>query len=786
VNYLGDIRLGTTLDFKFTTRRFTTGAPFALSGGVISAYVDNGTTELTAGITLTADFDGRTGLNHVRVVASSGNGYASGTDVVLVITTGTVDSVSVVGEVVGGFSIEFRSALMPTTAARTLDVSATGEAGVDWANVGSPTTTLNLSGTTIKTATDVETDTANIQTRIPAALVGGRMDADIGAISTDTAAAANLETAFDGGSYNVGGGGIIAASVTGAVGSVTGSVGSVTGAVGSVTGNVGGNVTGSVGSVATDGITSASLATSAITEIQTGLATAAALATVDDFLDTEIADIKAKTDALPADPADASDIAASFATVNATLATLSGYVDTEVAAIKAKTDNLPTDPADASDIASAFGTVNATLSTIAGYIDTEVAAILADTDELQTKLIPLVELTSQGYAFTDDALSQAPTGGSAPTAAAIADAVWDEALAAHLTPGTAGAALTDASLGADMIEELTELTSDGLRFTEIALEQGPTSASASDPWTAPLPGSYSAGQAGYIVGTNLDAQIRTRATQTSVDTIDGIVDAILVDTAVIGAAGAGLSAIPWNAAWDAEVQSEVADALTAYDVPTEAQMNARTLPSADYATASALQVVDDFVDTEVAAIKAKTDALPADPADASDIAGSFAAVNATLATIAGYVDTEVAAIKAKTDNLPSDPADASDIASAFGTVNATLATLSGYVDTEVAAIKATTDKIELMLEETSNGWRFEAFALSEAGEAILRTPMAEEYAADGAPMTAEQALHMIWALAAERAVAGTTLTARRLDGSTTAMTFTLNSATTPTEQTRAT
>lgn len=39
--------------------------------------------------------------------------------------------------------------------------------------------------------------------------------------------------------------------------------------------------------------------------------------------------------------------------------------------------------------------------------------------------------------------------------------------------------------------------------------------------------------------------------------------AILTDTAVIGAAGAGLTALPWNAAWDAEVQSEVFDALDA-------------------------------------------------------------------------------------------------------------------------------------------------------------------------------------------------------------------------------
>jgi hypothetical protein len=36
----------------------------------------------------------------------------------------------------------------------------------------------------------------------------------------------------------------------------------------------------------------------------------------------------------------------------------------------------------------------------------------------------------------------------------------------------------------------------------------------------------------------------------------------------IGAAGAGLSAIPWNASWDTEVQSEATDALNAYDPPT--------------------------------------------------------------------------------------------------------------------------------------------------------------------------------------------------------------------------
>lgn len=60
--------------------------------------------------------------------------------------------------------------------------------------------------------------------------------------------------------------------------------------------------------------------------------------------------------------------------------------------------------------------------------------------------------------------------------------------------------------------------------------------------------------------------------------------------------------------------------------------------------AALINAVDDYIDTEVAAIKAKTDNLPSDPADASDIA------TATTAII-GYVDTEVAAIKAKTDQM---------------------------------------------------------------------------------------------------------------------------------------
>jgi len=63
-------------------------------------------------------------------------------------------------------------------------------------------------------------------------------------------------------------------------------------------------------------------------------------------------------------------------------------------------------------------------------------------------------------------------------------------------------------------------------------------------------------------------------------TLYEVVQAILVDTAVIGALGAGLTAIPWNASWDAEVQSEVVDALnvdTYAEVGQEAPAATQTL-----------------------------------------------------------------------------------------------------------------------------------------------------------------------------------------------------------------
>lgn len=105
---LGDIALGSTHDFKFATS--VGGVMTTLAGSpVVAAYIGNDTTEITAGITLSVDFDGRTGLNNVRLVATSGNGYTTATDVRLVLTAGTLGGVSVVGRVVGECTIEYSS-----------------------------------------------------------------------------------------------------------------------------------------------------------------------------------------------------------------------------------------------------------------------------------------------------------------------------------------------------------------------------------------------------------------------------------------------------------------------------------------------------------------------------------------------------------------------------------------------------------------------------------------------------------------------------------------------------
>ena len=67
---------------------------------------------------------------------------------------------------------------------------------------------------------------------------------------------------------------------------------------------------------------------------------------------------------------------------------------------------------------------------------------------------------------------------------------------------------------------------------------------------------------------------------------------------------------------------------------------------------------------------------------------------------------------------------------------------------------------------------------------LFTTQMTESYAIDGAAPTLAQALFLIQQTIGDFSISGTTITVKKLDGSTTAATYTLNSATLPTSRTR--
>ena len=89
-----------------------------------------------------------------------------------------------------------KTGCIPASVTVVTTASATaGYAGVDWSKVTSATTTVVLSGTTIKTATDIEVDTQDIQSRLPVALTGGRIDASVGAYQSGLAPLSAADTA---------------------------------------------------------------------------------------------------------------------------------------------------------------------------------------------------------------------------------------------------------------------------------------------------------------------------------------------------------------------------------------------------------------------------------------------------------------------------------------------------------------------------------------------------------------------------------------------------------------
>ncbi len=151
--------------------------------------------------------------------------------------------------------------------------------------------------------------------------------------------------------------------------------------------------------------------------------------------------------------------------------------------------------------------------------------------------------------------------------AEIAAGVWDLATSGHTTSGTFGAAMNAAG-------------------------------SAGDPWATSLPGAYGAGAAGYILGTNLNATVSSRASQTSLDTVDDYVDTEIATIVTQTGAGAirtalGLASANLDTQLDAlPTNAELATALGTADDATLAAIAALSIPTAAQNAAALLDLAN--------------------------------------------------------------------------------------------------------------------------------------------------------------------------------------------------
>lgn len=256
----------------------------------------------------------------------------------------------------------------------------------------------------------LQADTDDIQTRLPAALVGGRMDSSVGAM----AAAVLTATA------------IAADAITAA-------------------------------KIAADAIGASELAADAITEIQAGLALASALTTAQ----TAITDIQSRIPAvLVSGRIDASVGAMATSVVTATaiaadaigaselasdaIAEIAAGVRTELATELARVDvAISTRFAAGSYTApdnATIATIAANVVTIAGYLDTEVAAILAAVDtEVGSILTAATDIQSRlPAALTSGRMSSSVEAMAADvlTASALSAGAVDEILDDTIGDGT--------------------------------------------------------------------------------------------------------------------------------------------------------------------------------------------------------------------------------------------------------------------------------------------------------------------------------------------------------------
>ena len=187
----GDYRLEDSVYILFTTRAFATGIPGVLSASTVAVYEDVTAAPIETSIAVTETLNSINGLNAVTIAALAASGYNAGGHYHVVIEAGTVGGVSVVGEVVGSFSIGASDAAQ-NTSGLTFTVAGQVDANAQYWNDTVISTTLETSADMADAVWD-ETLAGHVTADTAGLLLndwqdGGRLDLiqDIIAVDTTT------------------------------------------------------------------------------------------------------------------------------------------------------------------------------------------------------------------------------------------------------------------------------------------------------------------------------------------------------------------------------------------------------------------------------------------------------------------------------------------------------------------------------------------------------------------------------------------------------------------------
>lgn len=220
-------------------------------------------------------------------------------------------------------------------------------------------------------------------------------------------------------------------------------------------------------------------------------------------------------------------------------------------------------------------------------------------------------------------------------------------------------------------------------------------------------------------------------------------------------------------------------------VAIEIECDAFTYLSAN-ATAASIAALNDPTAAEIA------DAVW-DEATAGHVAGgSFGKMVISIYDSQIAADGQVNDVSATTTSFVTNLTEASDDHYNDAVITFVTGNLSGQsrVISDYNGTTKTVTLDEALTEAPANGDEFliktgHVHTQTGIADAVLTTQMTESYAADGVAPTLAQAMFATQQFLQETNITGTTLKVRQLDGVTTAMTFTLNNATDPTDITRA-